>query len=55
MSRAPSARNCLGRLGLGIALTLVASMQLWHYLFIANAGLYDAGQPRQPYDHRTMT
>lgn len=42
---APGARGYLDRLGLGVALTLVASMQLWHYLFIANAGLHDTGHP----------
>lgn len=40
----PGARSYLDRLGLGIALTLVASMQLWHYMYIANS----SAQPDRP-------
>lgn len=46
------ARGYLDRLGLGIALTLVASMQLWHYMFIAHAGLPDLHPARHNNDHK---
>lgn len=51
----PNARAYLDRLGLGIALTLVASTQLWHYLFIANAGCPMPATPRVIHNHGITT